>query len=88
MNFTPSQAFRKQIAKVLQDVMDECDIWKTCINCKHFVEQTELCMLSVPPLRPPARIITFGCNAFLDVDSDKAVAPPKQPKVADDDIPF
>ena len=96
MNLTPSQAFRKEVMNIIQEVMDDCDVWKTCLNCKYFTEQTELCNKSIPPTRPPARIITFGCGAFVDVDANIAVRPttipPNLPKpkvnVFDDDIPF
>lgn len=43
---------------------------KTCLNCEFFEERTELChnQTNCPqyPARPPARIIAFGCDRYLD----------------------
>lgn len=101
MNQTPTQKFKADIVALLQEVMEEADIFKTCINCKNFREEAlELCVLSVPPSRPPARVIAFGCPAFVEVQADvevvrpvpsvvKPVRPPAQVfDDMDDDIPF
>lgn len=40
--------------------------FKTCLNCKHFNEQLELC--NKFKSRPPARVIAFGCPAHEDID--------------------
>lgn len=87
---TPSQQFKKQMHELIQQVMEEADIFACCLNCRHFTEATELCRLCVPPARPPARTITFGCPAFTEVDAEIKVVPAKKPQFEDfdDDIPF
>lgn len=40
--------------------------FETCINCTHFAEKEEQCRLY--KLRPPARIIAFGCKSYVDED--------------------
>lgn len=40
--------------------------FKTCMNCEYFDEPTELCKLY--KLRPPAKIIAFGCEKYEDGD--------------------
>lgn len=91
-NETPSQAFKKEMHKLIQEVMDEAGIYKCCLNCCKFNEDTELCKLCTPPARPPARVITFGCPAFVELDAVVEVASPLPPKPLsldfDDDIPF
>jgi len=37
---------------------------KTCLNCYHFEEKSELCALV--KARPPARIIAQGCEYHTD----------------------
>jgi len=97
---SPSQAFKQKLHDIIQEVMEEADIWKTCINCKSFNEDQELCKLCVPASRPPARVIAFGCPAFAESDSVQVkpeqpapIMPISKPKVKDfsdmdDDIPF
>lgn len=39
-----------------------------CVNCSHWDDKNELCTAAKPaPARPPARVIAFGCEYFLDV---------------------
>jgi hypothetical protein len=96
---TPSQEFKKHMLALIQDVMEDADVWKTCLNCKHFDEPKELCSICVPSARPPARVITFGCPAFNEIDSEPVTHPkvpatvlPPTPKApyndVGDDIPF
>lgn len=40
------------------------DATKTCITCEHFEQKKELCQLN--GLRPPATVIAFGCECFVD----------------------
>lgn len=96
MELTPSQKFKKQLHDIIQDIMESADVWKTCLNCKFFSEEKELCLKCVPPARPPARTIAFGCPAFLEIDTEEpkigsTIIPAKpKPRFDDlgDDIPF
>lgn len=60
------------VDSVVKDVFDQLRASiKTCVHCTKFNEKTELCSeprnLPTPqPLRPPARIIAFGCDYFED----------------------
>lgn len=36
---------------------------RTCVHCVHFVDGAETCALAGQ--RPPARVIAFGCQAFV-----------------------
>jgi len=89
---TPSQEFKRAMHKLIREVMDESGIYKCCLNCNKFNEYNELCRLCVPPARPPARVITFGCPAFVELDAVVEVASPLPPKLKtldfDDEIPF
>lgn len=38
------------------------ELKKSCLTCGHFVEKTETC--SLYNMRPPARVIAFGCPAY------------------------
>lgn len=40
--------------------------YKTCINCDHFIEKTEMCKQW--NAKPPARVIAFGCDKYKDED--------------------
>lgn len=93
---TPSPAFKARLHEIIQEVMGEDDVWKTCVNCKQFNEDKELCLVCNPPSRPPARVIAFGCPAFeeSDAQSGPIVTPkgsgsvPRTINDLDDDIPF
>jgi len=38
--------------------------FQSCITCAHFTEATEQC--AIYNCRPPARVITFGCDKYID----------------------
>lgn len=58
----------KRVARVLNDLVmpDDLSLQETCLNCLNFDEPNELCKLC--NLRPPARVIAFGCDQFADTD--------------------
>ena len=98
MNQTPTQIFKYNVLAQLQEIvnvaMDEADLTNTCLNCVHFDEPSETCQLVKPPVRPPARVIAFGCPAFRE-EVDQIIV--KSPTVRahgfddfdfDDNIPF
>lgn len=37
---------------------------RTCLTCDHFKEKSETCQLYMK--RPPARVIAFGCPAYIN----------------------
>lgn len=43
--------------------------YQSCITCNHFTESTELCS-AYGNMRPPARVIAFGCGVKYDDKDD------------------
>lgn len=41
-------------------------IYKCCLNCENFHEKKDVCLLV--NAKPPTRVITFGCERWLDKD--------------------
>lgn len=39
---------------------------RTCVNCLHFDDHAEVCTFYTPQMRPPAKVIAFGCKEFQD----------------------
>lgn len=37
---------------------------RTCLHCDYFEEGQEVCLRAKPPMRPPARVLAFGCPGF------------------------
>ena len=62
----PAREFRERMRQIIDEALDEADVWSTCLNCTHFNESAEVCTIAVPPSRPPARVIAFGCASFTD----------------------
>lgn len=99
---TDVQRFLAEVNTALEmatlDIIRDLDVWSCCLHCKHFNEPTEVCALG--GVRPPARVITFGCPAFDDGHPKEEPPPPAPvpapgPKLSgrfmndlDDDIPF
>jgi hypothetical protein len=40
----------------------------SCLSCDHFREDNENCQLA--NVRPPARVIAFGCESWENIDED------------------
>ena len=57
-------------ADVLQAALEKkgpmIGVWRTCITCMHFIENTEHC--TVFGARPPARVIAYGCPKYDNDD--------------------
>lgn len=50
--------------KAIRKAMEIEYPFQTCINCINFDEANELCRLV--KMRPPARVIAFGCPKYDD----------------------
>lgn len=61
------------LTEVIKDVTPNNMLFQSCIVCEHFGEN-EIC--KAYNVRPPARIIVFGCRNF------------EESSHRDDDIPF
>lgn len=59
-----AQDIKKVIDKHLIKEKSGCQ--PSCLSCTKFDERTELC--EPYQQRPPARIIAFGCNLYVDND--------------------
>lgn len=68
-----SSKLSQLLVEVIKDVTPSNMLFQSCIVCEHFGE-TEVCKMF--NVRPPARIIVFGCNKF------------EESSHIDDDIPF
>lgn len=58
---------QQNIKEVAEYIIDELAntierTTRTCLNCTHFYETTEICELAGS--RPPAKVIAFGCPKF------------------------
>ena len=45
---------------------DDLGFTSSCLSCQSFIEAQELC--KVYNARPPARVIAFGCDRYVDND--------------------
>lgn len=72
--FELSSRLTNLVASVIADVTPSNMLFQSCIVCEHFNSETEICAQF--NIRPPARIIVFGCVKF------------EEGSHFDDDIPF
>jgi hypothetical protein len=54
------------IVSALETVAKRNLIYTSCVNCLNFRERDEICILA--NMRPPARVIVFGCPQWEDID--------------------
>lgn len=45
--------------------LDPINLVCSCVTCNHFADD-ETCKLTDPPMRPPAKVIAFGCPSYDD----------------------
>ena len=70
INKERSKLAREETAKALVDVVGPAvfnafmDATRTCITCDHWQANTEICGLY--NARPPAKIIAFGCESYIN----------------------
>jgi hypothetical protein len=69
---------QSKLAQLVQDTIKTVTpanmLFQSCIVCTHFNSDTEICKMF--NVRPPAKIIVFGCVKFQESDGE------------DFDIPF
>jgi hypothetical protein len=57
------------LRNILQAHLDPRELVASCVTCKNFNPENEHCGISGPPtMRPPAKVIAFGCPAYADND--------------------
>lgn len=55
---------RADLRQRITDMLEAARLYHSCVSCQHFDEPTENCCLFNQ--RPPARIIAFGCERWLE----------------------
>ncbi len=55
------------VMEVLKEVTPKNMMFESCLVCEHFETDTESCKMF--NVRPPARIIVFGCEKFKESDN-------------------
>lgn len=62
---------QSKLAQLVQDTIKEVTpknmLFQSCIVCEHFETEPERCKMF--NVRPPARILVFGCSKFQESDS-------------------
>lgn len=59
------------LAELIKDVTPNNMLFQSCLVCEHFNHETEIC--KAYNVRPPARIIVFGCKNYEEssnIDGD------------------
>ncbi len=61
---------QSKLAQLIPDIIKEATpknmLFQSCIVCEHF-QENEICKMF--NVRPPARIIVFGCEKYKESDS-------------------
>lgn len=68
-----TKAIRDAVEDGVTDALFTSGYLQTCLNCVKFQEDKEICIAA--NARPPARVIAFGCESFMEAP-DEPVAPP------------
>lgn len=53
------------LPKLAQELLVARVVWRTCINCENFDKTSEGCRRA-KGARPPAEVIVYGCDAWVD----------------------
>lgn len=54
--------------ELFNHVLIEANALNSCLPCKHFDEEHEMCMRHLA--RPPARVIAYGCQDFDEKENE------------------
>lgn len=55
---------RADLNQRIKDMIEAARLYHSCVSCQHFSEEKELCCLF--NARPPARVIAFGCERWME----------------------
>lgn len=58
------QGMAEEMAKVFARELKYAT--RCCPTCEHFNQRLEVCTKANPPVRPPAKVIAFGCPLWSD----------------------
>jgi hypothetical protein len=65
LNLPPSA--KKAAELYMRAVMESNGLIRNCVTCKSFLGKEELCRVAM--LRPPAKVIAYGCDAWVQEDN-------------------
>lgn len=57
---------RLAASNAVEHIIKDNPIYQNCLNCLHFNEEKEICKLYY--LRPPAKVIAYGCPLWEDIE--------------------
>jgi len=66
MHLKARETALNQLSRLFVQEMMELGMFRTCINCKHWIDGNEICEKFNE--RPPAKVIVVGCEAHEDSD--------------------
>ena len=58
------QIYRNVLLSTIRNTAKFAYPFKSCINCNHFNDKKEICLLANS--RPPAPIIVYGCDSHIE----------------------